>query len=150
YALIKQTVAATSLPINVMVRPHADSFVYSDADIDLMCEDIKMIKEIGANGIVIGPITEDGNIDEEALQQLLEVAKGLEVTFHRGFDAVKDQEKSLHTILRYPQITTILTAGGPDSAPEGIDNLKTLQEIAGNSHLRIMPGSGLQVETMQA
>lgn len=149
FALIKQAVAATILPVNVMVRPHADDFVYSKADITLMCEDIKMIKQLGANGIVIGPLTEAGKVDEEALKQLLEAAKGLKVTFHRAFDAVEDQIESLKTILHYPEITTILTAGGPGSAPEGMDKLCKLQEMTNGTHLTIMPGSGLQVETIE-
>ena len=149
YALIKQAVAATSLPVHVMVRPHADSFIYSKADLSLMCEDIQMIKQLDANGIVVGPITEEGTVDEAALQQLLEAAEGLNVTFHRGFDMVQDQKAALQTIFRYPQITTILTAGGSSTAPEGIKNLCKLQEIAKNSPVTIMPGSGLEVESFQ-
>lgn len=148
YALIKQAVEAASIPVNVMIRPHGNSFVYDEHDIRLMCEDIQVTKELGANGVVFGPLTEEAQIDVASLEKLLTAAEGLDVTFHRAFDYTESQDKALETILQYEQITTILTAGGPSSAMDGMDNLIRLQERAKDTHLAIMPGSGLKVEEM--
>src|SRR5699024_11189985 len=98
HAVIKQTVQASNLPVNVMVRPHANSFVYSDEEIHLMQEDIEHSKILGANGVVIGPLTEQNTINEKQLQQLLQAAKGMEVTFHRAFDEVSNMEVALETL----------------------------------------------------
>ena len=76
---------------------------------------------------------------------LLEEANGLEVTFHRAFDFVQDQQVALTTILKYEQITTILTAGGNGIATEFVSNLVALNDRTKNTHLTIMPGNGLRV-----
>src|SRR5690625_5071664 len=63
YGLIKSAVEAVNIPINVIVRPHDHSFVYDEDDIETMIQDIRIIKGIGANGIVIGPITKERQVD---------------------------------------------------------------------------------------
>src|SRR5690625_3384339 len=146
--VIKTTVEAVDIPINVIVRPHDHSFVYDQDDVETMIQDIRIIKEIGANGIVIGPITGEKEIDVATLEKFLEESDGLEVTFHRGFDRVTDQFKALDTILKYKEITTILTSGGTDKATDPNSNLKELVERTKNSHLTIMPGSGLELDTL--
>ena len=150
YGLIKSAVEAVNIPINVMVRPHNKSFVYDKDDLITMCQDIQVIKQIGANGIVIGPLTREGTIDEPALKVLLEAADGLEVTFHRAFDFVRDQMEALETILKYKQITTILTAGGDGLATDSATNLIRLIERTKGTNLTIMPGHGLRMETLRS
>src|SRR5699024_11816173 len=76
----------------------------------------------------------------------LGAAKGLDVTFHRAFDAVDDQMTELETILKYDQIKTILTSGGADRATEASSQLAALVERTKNTSLTIMPGSGLVPE----
>lgn len=149
HAVIKQTVQASDLPVNVMVRPHANSFVYSDETISLMQEDIEHIKTLGANGIVIGPLTEQNTINENHLQRLLKAAEGMEVTFHRAFDEVANMEEALESLLNYPQITTILTAGGPEKALDNVTNLKNLVNKTAETALTIMPGSGLDATKLE-
>lgn len=150
YGLVKSAVEAVNIPINVMVRPHNKSFVYDKDDLITMCQDIQVIKQIGANGIVIGPLTQEGTIDEPALKILLEAADGLEVTFHRAFDFVRDQMEGLETILKYKQITTILTAGGDRLATDSAANLIRLIERTKGTNLTIMPGHGLRMETLRS
>lgn len=149
FGLIKTAVEAASIPINVMVRPHNKSFVYHENDLKQMLEDVRMIRELGANGIVIGALTEEGNIDMDVVEKLLQEAGDLHVTFHRAFDFAQDQEEALETILQYEQITTILTSGGGSSAFDYEKQLAKLIERTKDTHLEIMPGSGLRVEGLK-
>ena len=149
YGLIKSAVESVNIPINVMVRPHNNSFVYDSDDLKVMCEDIRVIRKIGANGIVIGPLTNEGKIDEDVLQALLYEANGLKVTFHRAFDYLKDQKEAIATILKYKQITTILTAGGNGLATEFMADLAELVEQTKDTHLTIMPGHGLRLDDLE-
>lgn len=148
YALIKHAAEAASIPVNVMIRPHGNSFVYDTHDIRVMCEDIQITKQLGANGVVLGALTEEGQIDKGTLETLLTAAEGLDVTFHRAFDFTENQDEALETLLQYKQITTILTAGGPGSALDATANLIRLQARVQDTHMTIMPGSGLYVEAM--
>lgn len=54
YGLIEKVVNSVNIPVNVMVRPHAQSFCYSEDDITIMKNDIRIIRSIGANGVVFG------------------------------------------------------------------------------------------------
>ena len=150
YGLVKSAVEIAKIPINVMIRPHNKSFVYTPNDVKLMVEDIRMIRELGANGIVFGALTDKGLVDEAVLEQLLHEAEGLQVTFHRAFDMASDQQEALDTILKYKEITTILTSGGGRSAFDYASSLKKLIDQTKGTHLTIMPGSGLRVEGLEA
>jgi len=49
--VVKQQV---NIPVHVMVRPRAGDFHYSDQEMDVMRTDIKILKENGADGFVLG------------------------------------------------------------------------------------------------
>lgn len=149
YGLVKSAVEITKIPIHVMIRPHNHSFVYHSNDVKIMIEDIRMIRQLGANGIVLGPLTDEGLVDEVVLEQLLNETEGLQVTFHRAFDVVSDQQKALDTILQYEQITTVLTSGGGRSAFDSTARLQELMDRTKETHLTIMPGGGLRVEGLE-
>ncbi|MBS4206731.1 copper homeostasis protein CutC [Bacillus sp. FJAT-50079] len=148
YGLIKEVVNAVKLPVNVMIRPHSYSFSYSEEDINTMIEDIQIVRELGANGVVLGTLKEDRTIDVNSLEKLLPVAGNLDVTFHRAFDEVDDQEEALEIILRYPQINRILTSGGKANVTEAVDRIKNLVALTVDKPLHILAGSGLTVDNV--
>lgn len=147
FGLIDAVANAVDIPFNVIVRPHSQSFIYNNDDIEVMQKDIEMTKQLGADGIVIGMLTPDHVIDEEVLKQLLHTAEGLDVTFHRAFDFVRDQEEALVCLAKYPQVKRVLTAAGQQPAPASIPNMKRLIKLAEDTHLEIMAGYGLKTDT---
>jgi copper homeostasis protein len=149
YGLIEAAVEHTAIPINVIVRPHSQSFSYDSDDIQMMQKDIDVIKKIGANGVVIGALTKDHQIDIEAMKRLLEVAEGLDVTFHRAFDHSQSLTGSLQKLFQFKQIKKVLTAGGTNPAPESARKIKQLKNIAEHSHIEIMPGYGIKLPTLE-
>ncbi|MCA0756882.1 copper homeostasis protein CutC [Paenibacillus sp. N4] len=142
--LVGQVVKAVKIPVHVMVRPHSRSFHYSSYDISTMAEEIKAIEASGAAGIVLGALTPDGLIDERALEALLPLTNGMQVTFHRAFDELEDQIAGLRTLENYPQITRVLTSAGPGSAMEAISAMRRLVEAARGGRIAILAGSGLK------
>jgi len=124
-------------------------FFYESAEVDTMVRDIRMVRKLGGNGIVIGALTEDGRVDVEVMKRLLEEAEGLDVTFHRASDFSRDLEETLETLTQFKQVKRILTAGGRKPATESVITIKRLMELAQNTHLTIMPGYGLRVETFK-
>lgn len=149
YGCIEEVVNAVSIPVQVMVRPHSMSFSYNDADLRTMCKDVQMIKRLGATGVVVGMLNSEKEIDTKSLERILEVAGELDITFHRAFDEVKDQEEALTTLKQYPQIKRILTSGGKQSAWEALGRIEHLVSLTQHSSLTIMAGSGLKVDTIQ-
>lgn len=141
YALIKNVVQSVNIPVNVMIRPHARSFVYSEAEIKLMTEDILMAKELKAKGVVLGVLNRKNEIDIPSLEKLLSVCEGIEVTFHRAIDELSDPVKSAELLSAYHQINSILTSGGKGSI---VNNLEVIHNMMEKSkHIHILVGGGL-------
>lgn len=148
YGLIESVCSSVSTPVNVMIRPHSRSFCYTNEELEIMVNDIKTCKELGAAGVVFGVLTEERQIDEEALQLLIAAANGLDITFHRAFDEVKDQAEALKIIQKYPEISRVLTSGGEEKAVQAIGQFQQLLKKSENTDLEIMPGAGLTVENL--
>lgn len=150
YGVIKTVVQSVKIPVMVMVRPHSYSFVYRKDEWEAMRQDIKVIKELGAAGIVFGVLTEKQTVDFDMLSMVLEEAKSLSVTFHRAID----QTNSLATYQSLCQspyhVDRILTSGGKPTVDEGLDSLKRMLAESQKSKDRptIMPGSGLSANNI--
>ena len=140
--LIAAVRAAISIDLNVMIRPRAGDFCYSDAEVDIMRRDILLAKEQRANGVVLGLLDVDGNVDKDHTRELVEIAAPLKVTFHRAFDMSQDLFRALAD-LEATGVHCILTSGGEQTALEGVRTLRRLVEAA-NGQLSIMAGSGIK------
>lgn len=123
FGLIEAVVNSVDIPVNVMIRHHANSFVYSNEDISIMLKDIEIVKNIGANGIVLGLLDNYNNIDEPNLKFLLKECGNLDVTFHKAIDET-NCIKSIDILNNYSQITNILTSGGKGNILDNIDIIK--------------------------
>ncbi|UNK17352.1 copper homeostasis protein CutC [Paenibacillus sp. N3/727] len=144
--LIERVTERVNIPVNVMIRPHSRSFIMDDEDLETMLADITRIKTTGAAGIVMGPLTLEGTIDVPALKKLLAEAGPLDVTYHRAFDEALDQLAAYEVLSVYPQISRILTSGGPSPAPESVPQLQRLVERSQEGGPRILAGYGLTPE----
>jgi copper homeostasis protein len=147
--LIEQVAKSVKIPVHVMVRPHSRSFVYDKHDLETMTAEVRAIVSTGAAGIVFGALTEEGKIDEKALEAVLALAGGLNVTFHRAFDELEDQIAGLRTLAHYSQISRVLTSGGLQPAPEAIPAIRRLVEESRGSSLQILAGNGLTSEVIK-
>lgn len=148
YGLIAYAVQATSLPVHVMIRPHANSFCYSKTDVEIMKEDIRIAKKLGASGVVIGALTEDTELDIPVLEELLAEANGVSVTFHRAFDEIKDQMAALNVLSNHAGIDRVLTSGGKTHVTEAIEDIKKMVKWSQNQSLSILAGSGLTLDNL--
>nr|WP_154891525.1 copper homeostasis protein CutC [Paenibacillus xylanexedens] len=98
YGQIEQVVSQVSIPVYVMIRPHSRSFCYSADDLQVIIQDIRVARELGAAGIVIGALTDEGKVDRSFLQTCLSSAQGLGVTFHRAIDSSAHVVRALESI----------------------------------------------------
>lgn len=131
-------------PIMFMIRPRGADFLYSDAEFEAMKHDIDMAKALGVEGIVLGLLTAEGEVDIAKTAELVERARPLEVTFHRAFDMTKDAEKALEDLIQIG-IDRVLTSGQAAGVYEGKERLARLIRQAGDRIL-IMPGAGITPE----
>jgi copper homeostasis protein len=138
---------AGDTPINVLVRPRDGDFVYSEEEIVSMLESIKLCKQIGVNGVVIGALTPEGKIDIKTVRRLMEEACPLHVTFHRAFDECDNISVALEDIIDLG-IERLLTSGHHATAYEGRFTLKSLVEQAAG-RIVIMPGCGITPSNLE-
>lgn len=144
----------SGIDVHVLIRPREGNFVYNEDEVDCMIYDIQMARKLGAEGVVIGALTPDGDIDIQACHRMIEAAGNkMHVTFHRAFDVCHNPEEALLEIHALG-CDRLLTSGQASSAEEGIPLLKKLvaetkalepREGCGvrGSKLRIMPGAGV-------
>lgn len=146
YGTIEETVKSVKIPVNVIIRPHSKSFSYTGEEIEVMKKDIKVARDLGAKGVVLGAL-KGGKVDEKALEDLLENCEGLTVTFHRAIDEAEDILEALDTISKYEKITDVLTSGGRKNISE---NAKVIQEMVKRAkNIRVMVGGGLTFENIR-
>ena len=129
--LIARCLERLLVSVHVLVRPRVGDFVYSDDEFEIMKRDIAVAKELGADGVIIGILTPDGEVDADRLAELHAVASPLRVGFHRAFDAVKDQDEALELLVSL-QFDCILTSGAAPTAAKGAAQIKHLVERAGD------------------
>lgn len=140
---IKNVINAVDIPVYVMLRPHGNSFSYTEEDFLVMLDDLRVIQLFGAKGVVLGGLTRHNHVDKILLNDLLPHCQGLDVTFHRAFDEVEDQFEALQQLSQFTQITRILTSGGLGKAQEHLEHLQQLICKAQTMHLKILVGSGV-------
>ncbi|CAB3709662.1 Copper homeostasis protein CutC [Paraburkholderia phenoliruptrix] len=146
--LIEAVVETVSIPVNVIVRPHSRSFVYDADDHAVMLRDVRAVKAAGANGVVIGMLNAQGEINREQLARAIDAAEGLAITFHRAFDEVRDQRRALDVLLRFDAVTNVLTSGGKPSVLDAEATIRDLVREASGSHCTLLAGAGLTVDAV--
>lgn len=139
---------AVTVPLMVMVRPHAGGFVYEEDDLAVMAADVVAARELGADGVVLGPLRPDGTVDARALATLVALARPLRVTFHRAFDRTPDPEAALDTLLAHG-VDGVLTSGHAATALAGAPRLRAWQARAGD-RLEVMAGGGVRGDHARA
>ena len=126
---VKYLLKNINIPIRIMIRPHSKSFNYSETDISVILRDISTFKKIDIDGIVIGCLNKDDEIDLKKINLFIEKARPLKVIFHKAIDITSDPLKSLKNLIKYSNINGVLTSGGFKKAEDGIKLLKKMLDI---------------------
>ena len=143
YGVIRSVVEAVkTIKVNVLIRVREGGFCYTDEEVEAMCRDIEFCREVGVDGVVIGALTADGEIDIEACRKMMAAAQGMSVTFHRAFDVCRNGEKALGDIISLG-CDRLLTSGMEQNAEQGATYIAKLVEQAAG-RIVIMPGAGIR------
>lgn len=147
-ALIERAAEIFPGAVNVLIRPRPGDFLYDDDEVGLILKDIAMARRFGASGVVCGALTEDGDIDMDALRLMLEASGGLRFTFHRAFDLCNDPDMALEQLIA-AGCHTLLTSGCAPSAEAGMAQLKLLVDKAQcpmESRLPACAAAGIEIK----
>jgi len=147
YAHIKKCRETFDIALFPIIRPRGGDFLYTKDEFEIMKNDIKLCKELGCEGIVIGLLNMDGTIDMTRTSELIELAYPLEVTFHRAFDRCKDPFAALEELIEIG-CQRILTSGQKPTVSEGVDLIAELNKKA-DDRIIILPGSGVRKDNIK-
>ncbi|HEY1901516.1 MAG TPA: copper homeostasis protein CutC [Terracidiphilus sp.] len=137
-----------SIDLFVMIRPRGGDFFYTDFEFEVMREEIIHARDLGADGVVLGLLDEQGCVDVARTRKLVELASPLPVTFHRAIDMTVDLAAALGDVIA-TGATRILTSGGAPSVQNGLAEIARMIETA-RGRIAIMPGGGITAENIGA
>lgn len=148
HAQIALTRERLTVPMYVLIRPRTGDFLYSDLECETMLRDIEACIDLGCNGVVLGVLDADGNVDMPRCRSLIAAAGNMGVTFHRAFDLSRDPLASLEHLIELG-CERVLTSGARPSAPEGAALIRELVAQAGE-RIVVMPGAGINAGNIAA
>jgi len=133
--------------VYVMIRPRGGDFVYSDEEFDIMRDDLALAKDNGADGVVFGLLTPEGEVDVDRTRELVSLARPMKVTFHRAIDMARDTEAAVAAIVE-AGADRVLTSGGMQTAILGSACIAQLVCKFG-SRIGVMACGGVRPENVQ-
>lgn len=135
-----------SVQLFPIIRPRGGDFLYTDEEFEIMLRDVKLFKQLDCDGVVIGMLKTDGEIDIKRNSLLVETAYPMGVTFHRAFDRCKEPLEALEQLV-HMGCERVLTSGQQPAAPYGVELITELNKLA-EDRIIIMPGSGVRVDNI--
>ena len=149
YGTIKKALETLKIPVFPIIRARGGNFCYSQEEMEIMKEDIKMCKSLGAKGIVIGMLKENEEtgkkeIDWEVLKEVVELAHPMEITFHKAIDELENPVEVIDELVKIG-VKRILTSGTKATALEGREILNQMLAKA-DGRITIVVAGGVTTE----
>lgn len=145
--LLREAKSRVPLPIMAMVRPRGAGMHYTEGEWAHMEQDAAIFRENGADGIVFGALTADGEVDLARCRRMVELAGPLTTVFHRAFDVTPDPFAALEQLID-AGVTRVLTSGQRPSVIDGADLVKALIDRA-DGRIEVLPGAGILPENVR-
>ncbi len=143
----RQIRKSCDIPLNVLVRPRFGDFLYTDAEFQMIEEDIQMFQELGADGVVIGCLNADGSLDAGRMERLKACAGQMHFTLHRAFDVCENPYQTLEDAVALG-VDTILTSGQAPVCTQGKEVLEKLI-VQAKERVEILVGGGVNAQVIR-
>ena len=145
--LVRAVKATVAIPVFVMIRPRGGDFLFSPVEHSAMLASIPRLRDAGADGYVIGSLTDEATVDERQTRELVDACGGAPVTFHKAFDIARDQAAELEALVRCG-VSRVLTSGGALTALDGVEAVRGLVRQA-HSRIAIMAGGRVRAPNVR-
>ena len=147
-ALLRQIRAESNIPVRCLMRPRAGDFLYASEEIEMMAAQITRLRELGADGFVIGCLDAEGNLDAQAMEPLLKAAEGKGLTLHRCIDVSRHPCKT-YMDAKMLGFDTVLTSGAANSSRKGMETIGVLLEMRdAYDGPEVLVGAGVNAQTI--
>ena len=139
YGTIKKALEKLKIPMFPIIRPRGGDFFYTEDEIEIMKEDVKMCKSLGAEGVVLGMLTKDKKIDFSLVKEFVSLAYPMEVTFHKAIDELENPVEAVEGLIN-AGVKRILSSGTKVTALEGAEILNKMIEKADGRIIIVVAG----------
>lgn len=146
-ALFQEVKKHTGLKTHILIRPRFGDFLYNEYEFACMQREVELFCREGADGIVIGCLREDGELNLEQMKALIELAGGRSVTLHRAFDMCREPFSALMQAAELG-VDTVLTSGQRENCIEGMPLLRELS-LREDGRIKIMAGAGVNAPAIE-
>ena len=148
--LLRQIRAESDINIRCLMRPRAGDFLYTKEEILLMAAQISNLRELGADGFVIGCLNAEGDLDEKAMKPLLKAAEGTGLTLHRCIDVSRDPCRT-YLDAKALGLDTVLTSGAAGNCLVGLETIGKLLELRDTHNgPEVLVGAGVNARVIAA
>ena len=137
----------SDIRIHALIRPRFGDFCYTDHEFHMIRNEVRMFRELGAEGVVIGILRPDGTLNKEEMEILMEEAGGMSVTLHRAFDVCVNPYEAFEQAKRLG-IDTILTSGQKNNCRAGKELLRELVAME-HGEITVQVGSGVDADAIR-
>ena len=146
--LLVQIRAESHIPIRCLMRPRPGDFLYSEAELQLLCRQICALHAAGADGFVIGVLSADGALDLSATGRLCRAAEGAALTLHRAIDVSRDPLQTYRQAAALG-FDTVLTSGAANNCLAGRETLARLLALRDAMQgPEVLIGAGVNAEAI--
>ena len=143
----EKSLEVSKIPIHILIRPRGGDFLFNNKEFDRMFESIQNFKNYDISGFVVGFLDNKNQLNPSILKEFRSVTNGYELTFHRAFDYLLEQEKSLEQLIEN-KFDRILCSGSKINSEKGFKNLNYLNSLA-KDKITIMPGGGINLKNFK-
>ena len=126
--LLEQIKEESDIPVRCLIRCRAGDFLYTPEELELQRRQILRLKEVGADGFVLGCLTPDGKLDIVSMAPLLAACGDKGVTLHRCIDVSADPVHTYRAAMAVG-LDTVLTSGAASSCVKGLDTIGRLLQM---------------------
>ena len=126
--LLREACESHSIPIHVLIRPRMGDFFYTSADLNHIEKSIIKALDFPIAGIVVGHMTNEKGVDLGLLRHWRALTPGLELSFHRAFDRVKNPFNVLEQLVE-AGFNRILSSGQQATASLRLIYYKNYREL---------------------
>lgn len=146
YGTLKKVSQDMKIPVRVLIRPRSGNYIYNTEELEMMCYDIELVKSLGYDGVVIGALNHNGDLDIDKIKAMMQAGEGLNFTFHRAIDACNRPLEALKILVDLG-FDKVLTSGCKPKAIDGIAMIREMQTSFGDK-INIMAGGGVRLDNV--
>ena len=149
-ALLRQIREESNIPVRCLIRPRGGDFLYEKEEIQMLADQIRQLRDLGADGFVIGCLTPEGDLDGSAMAPLLTAAEGAGLTLHRCIDVSRDPVKT-YLDAKALGFDTVLTSGAAGNCTLGMDTIGKLLDLRDECQgPEVLIGGGVKASVITA